>query len=34
MLEYGNITDEMLNEYLEHHRKPYAADDSNFIIED
>ena len=30
----GNITTEMLNEYLEHHRKPYTEDDSNFIIED
>jgi putative transposase len=30
----GNITDEMLNEYLEDHRKPESTDDSNFIIED
>jgi putative transposase len=30
----GNITDEMLNEYLEHHRKPETTDDSNFIIEE
>ncbi|MGD8782322.1 MAG: IS200/IS605 family transposase [Ignavibacteria bacterium] len=29
----GNITDEMLNEYLEHHRKPDDEDESNFIIE-
>ena len=29
----GNITDEMVNEYLEHHRKPTDSDDSNFIIE-
>jgi len=29
----GNITDEMVNEYLEHHRKPTDKDDSNFIIE-
>ncbi len=29
----GNITDEMVNEYLEHHRKPTDLDDSNFIIE-
>ncbi|MDA3906721.1 MAG: IS200/IS605 family transposase [Bacteroidales bacterium] len=29
----GNITDEMVNEYLEHHRKPTDIDDSNFIIE-
>ena len=29
----GNITDEMLNDYLEHHRKPDSPDDSNFIIE-
>ena len=29
----GNITDEMVNEYLEHHRKPNDADDSNFILE-
>ena len=30
----GNITDEMLNEYLEHHRKSTQEDDSNFIIEE
>ena len=29
----GNITDEMLNEYLEHHRKPDEEEESNFIIE-
>jgi putative transposase len=29
----GNITDEMVNEYLEHHRKPNDDGDSNFIIE-
>jgi putative transposase len=29
----GNITDEMVNAYLEHHRKPTDNDDSNFIIE-
>lgn len=29
----GNITDEMVNEYLEHHRKPSSDDQSNFIIE-
>lgn len=29
----GNITDEMVNEYLEHHRKPNDSGDSNFIIE-
>ena len=29
----GNITDEMLNEYLEHHRNPTDEDKSNFIIE-
>lgn len=29
----GNITDEMVNDYLEHHRKPTDEDDSNFIIE-
>lgn len=29
----GNITDEMVNEYLEHHRKPTDQDDSNFILE-
>ena len=29
----GNITDEMVNDYLEHHRKPANDDNSNFIIE-
>jgi putative transposase len=29
----GKITDEMLNEYLEDHRKPNDEDESNFIIE-
>ena len=29
----GNITDEMVNDYLEHHRKPTDSDDSNFILE-
>ena len=29
----GNITDEMVNQYLEHHRKPDDQDDSNFILE-
>ena len=29
----GNITDEMVNEYLEHHRKPNDEDDSNFKLE-
>jgi len=29
----GNITDEMVNDYLEHHRKPNDDDGSNFIIE-
>jgi len=29
----GNITDEMVNEYLEHHRKPNNGGDSNFILE-
>ena len=30
----GNITDKMVNEYLEHHRNPTSNDTSNFIIED
>jgi len=30
----GNITDEMVNEYLEHHRSPNNFDQTNFIIED
>ena len=29
----GNITDEMINEYLEHHRKAGSNDTDNFIIE-
>jgi len=29
----GNKTDEMVNEYLEHHRKPGGDDQSNFIIQ-
>ena len=29
----GNITDEMVNEYLEHHRNSHDEDNSNFIIE-
>lgn len=29
----GNITDEMVNEYLEHHRKPDDNNDENFILE-
>jgi putative transposase len=29
----GNITDEMVNEYLEHHRRPDDNGGSNFIIE-
>ena len=29
----GNITDEMVNEYLEHHRKDDDADQTNFILE-
>ena len=30
----GNITDEMVNEYLEHHRSPNDNKNSDFIIED
>jgi putative transposase len=30
----GNITDEMVNEYLEHHRKPDDDGSSNFILEE
>ena len=30
----GNITDEMVNDYLEHHRKPKGDDGSKFIIEE
>ena len=29
----GNITDEMVNEYLEHHRRPDDSSWSNFIVE-
>ncbi len=29
----GNITDEMVNQYLEHHRKPDDHDNSDFILE-
>ena len=29
----GNITDKMVNDYLEHHRKPDDNNDENFIIE-
>jgi putative transposase len=29
----GNITDEMVNEYLEHHRKSGDTNNSNFILE-
>jgi len=29
----GNITDEMVNDYLEHRRKPDDDKDKNFIIE-
>ena len=29
----GNITEDMINEYLEHHRRPEDGDSSNFIIE-
>ena len=32
VLSTGNITDEMVNEYLEHHRKS-NSDNSNFILE-
>lgn len=30
----GNITDEMVNEYLEHHRNPNDKNNENFIIGD
>ena len=30
----GNITEEMVNEYLEHHRSPNDNRNENFIIED
>ena len=29
----GNITDEMVNDYLEHHRRPEDKNGNNFIIE-
>ena len=29
----GNITDEMVQEYLEHHRNPSNFDDNNIILE-
>jgi len=29
----GNITDEMVQEYLEHHRDPSNADTGNIILE-
>ncbi len=29
----GNITDKMVNDYLEHHRKPDDYSESNFILE-
>jgi putative transposase len=29
----GNITDEMVQEYLEHHRRKDSSDDSDFILE-
>ena len=29
----GNITDEMVDEYLEHHRRPKDDNDENFILE-
>ena len=29
----GNITDEMVQEYLEHHRRKDSNDDSDFILE-
>ncbi|MFT7248061.1 MAG: putative transposase [Arcticibacterium sp.] len=29
----GNITDEMVNEYLEHHRNPNDSNNTNFIVE-
>lgn len=29
-----NITDEMVNQYLEHHRNPNQNNNDNFIIED
>jgi len=29
----GNITDKMVDEYLEHHRRPDEGNETNFIIE-
>ena len=29
----GNITDDMVNEYLEHHRRPKDDDQSDFILD-
>jgi putative transposase len=29
----GNITDEMVQEYLEHHRNPSNKDNDSFILE-
>ena len=29
----GNITDKMVNEYLEHHRKPNDGENTDFILE-
>ncbi|MEM6841072.1 MAG: IS200/IS605 family transposase [Bacteroidota bacterium] len=29
----GNITDEMVNEYLDHHRRPDGDDQSDFILQ-
>jgi len=29
----GNITDKMVNDYLEHHRGKDSEDDSNFILD-
>ena len=29
----GNIRDEMVNEYLEHHRNPNESNNTNFIVE-
>lgn len=29
----GNITDKMVNDYLEHHRRKDGDDNSNFILE-
>ena len=29
----GDLTEELVNEYLEHHRKPDDGSDDNFIVE-